>query len=259
MMFDMEKVGNNIAKLRKENDMTQLELADSLGISFQAVSNWERGKSMPDIEKLPELAKIFGVAIDQLLGEHSQVIESAVKGNIGECLENGTINIDDVCDVSCMLKASQIAVIAKSERVADIPDFKKLLPFLSSDVVNSLAMEAAENQKYHDLSILAPFASMHIIDDIARKMITEGENITQIAPFISKDAIGEIAEVLYQEHGIKALNNIAPFMQKEQILRLVEKDYAISGQYCWELIMPFIDRKDINDFIQKLIRKDRKS
>lgn len=40
-MFDMEQVGNNIAKFRKEKNMTQLELADKLGISFQAVSNWE--------------------------------------------------------------------------------------------------------------------------------------------------------------------------------------------------------------------------
>ena len=39
--------------------MTQMELADRMGISFQVVSNWERGNSMPDISKLPELAEIF--------------------------------------------------------------------------------------------------------------------------------------------------------------------------------------------------------
>ena len=46
----------------------QLELADKLSISFQAVSNWERGNSMPDISKLPELAEIFGVTIDAIIG-----------------------------------------------------------------------------------------------------------------------------------------------------------------------------------------------
>ena len=44
-MFHMEKVGRKIAQLRKSHNMTQLELADKLGISFQAVSNWERGGS----------------------------------------------------------------------------------------------------------------------------------------------------------------------------------------------------------------------
>lgn len=180
---------------------------------------------MPDIVKLPELAKLFDIAIDQLLGEYSRVIEVAANGDLNECFKDGTINIDDICDVSCMLKPDQIAVIAKSERATDIPGYEKLLPFLSSGVVN----------------------------DIARKMINEGENITKIAPFVSKDTIGEIAEVLYEKHGINALNDMAPFMQKEQIIRLVERDYTISGQYCWELIAPFIDRKDLNDFIQKLI------
>ena len=64
-MSNMENIGKNIAELRKENNMTQLELADRMGISFQAVSNWERGNSMPDISKLPELADLFSVTVDK--------------------------------------------------------------------------------------------------------------------------------------------------------------------------------------------------
>ena len=45
-MFDMKQIGKKITNLRKENNMTQMELADKLGISFQAVSNWERGGSL---------------------------------------------------------------------------------------------------------------------------------------------------------------------------------------------------------------------
>ena len=44
-----------------------MELADRMNISYQAVSNWERGNTMPDISKLPELAEIFGVSIEELL------------------------------------------------------------------------------------------------------------------------------------------------------------------------------------------------
>ena len=43
--FDMQRTGATISRLRKEHHMTQLQLADALGISFQAVSNWERGVS----------------------------------------------------------------------------------------------------------------------------------------------------------------------------------------------------------------------
>ena len=41
-MFDMNKVGKQIAQLRKEKKITQMNLADQVGVSFQAISNWER-------------------------------------------------------------------------------------------------------------------------------------------------------------------------------------------------------------------------
>lgn len=44
-MFNMQKIGRRISSLRREHNMTQVELADKLSISFQAVSNWERGGS----------------------------------------------------------------------------------------------------------------------------------------------------------------------------------------------------------------------
>lgn len=45
-MFNMQKIGKKISLFRKEQNMTQMELADKLGISYQAVSNWERGGSL---------------------------------------------------------------------------------------------------------------------------------------------------------------------------------------------------------------------
>ena len=60
------KIGNVIRRLRAEHSVTQEELAAYLGISYQAVSKWETGATMPDIALLPGLAAFFGVRIDEL-------------------------------------------------------------------------------------------------------------------------------------------------------------------------------------------------
>ena len=60
-------LGMMIAELRKEKGMTQLELAEKMGVTDKAVSKWERDLSCPDINSLPNLAEILGVSVDELM------------------------------------------------------------------------------------------------------------------------------------------------------------------------------------------------
>lgn len=66
-MIDSVKVGNKIYQLRKENNLTQDELADKLFLTRQVISKWELGNSLPNIELIIELSKLFHVSIDDLL------------------------------------------------------------------------------------------------------------------------------------------------------------------------------------------------
>lgn len=59
--------GNMITALRKENGMTQLELAEKMGVTDKAVSKWERDLSFPDVSSFPRLAEIFDVSVDELM------------------------------------------------------------------------------------------------------------------------------------------------------------------------------------------------
>ena len=70
-------IGSNIRQLRKQKGLTQEQVAERLGISYQAVSKWESGANTPDITLLPPIAELFGVSIDALfserLAEHSNL------------------------------------------------------------------------------------------------------------------------------------------------------------------------------------------
>ena len=61
-------IGDNIRKLRAEKGMTQKEIADRLFVTAQAVSRWENGEVEPSLNTITELAKIFEVSVDELLG-----------------------------------------------------------------------------------------------------------------------------------------------------------------------------------------------
>jgi tellurite methyltransferase len=65
----MQKIlSANIARRRREQGMTQEQLATKLGITYQAVSKWETGQALPDITLLPTLAQTLNVSVDKLLG-----------------------------------------------------------------------------------------------------------------------------------------------------------------------------------------------
>lgn len=64
------KIGNNIKFLRNEKRFTQEQLAERLGVSYQAVSKWETNSNTPDISLLPEIAALFNVSIDSLFSDN---------------------------------------------------------------------------------------------------------------------------------------------------------------------------------------------
>ena len=67
-MIENRAVGRRIASLRQEHSLTQQQLAAMLRVSHQAVSKWESGQALPDIQTMLELTQFFGVTVEQLLG-----------------------------------------------------------------------------------------------------------------------------------------------------------------------------------------------
>ena len=80
----MIKLGEKIKSLRKEKNISQEVFANYLGVSFQAVSKWENGNTMPDVTMVPAIASFFGVSTDELFDFNLYEIEKNVDAIVDE-------------------------------------------------------------------------------------------------------------------------------------------------------------------------------
>lgn len=80
----MKQLPDKILKLRKQNGLSQEELAERLGVSRQAVSRWEAGSTQPDAFNLLQLSKLFGVTADYLLNDDCQSEQNVPAGTSTE-------------------------------------------------------------------------------------------------------------------------------------------------------------------------------
>ena len=214
--FDMARIGQTIARLRREHNMTQMSLADAMGVSFQAVSNWERGQSMPDISKLPELAALFSTTIDALLGCHSPLIEKAAEGKLEEL---PTPTVEEVAEAAPLLPPAQIDDLTdRLLEMPDLPDMTELLPFLPTNKVDELLRQEAA--KGGNLLPYAIHASTAAVDELALSLEQQGKPSMQLLPLLSNTGLNAIiVERLKKGQSITAL---LPFISQETIQRLFE-------------------------------------
>ena len=78
--------GTMIATLRREQGMTQLELAEKMGVTDKAVSKWERDLSFPDINSIPKLAEIFNVSVDEIMQGKTDTKENTEENKVSNII-----------------------------------------------------------------------------------------------------------------------------------------------------------------------------
>jgi len=256
-MFDMNEVGRRISAARKEKNMTQMELADQLNISFQAVSNWERGVSMPDISKLPELAELFGMSVDELLGQPSPLISGIVSEPVEEYLKDHKVTIHEVKEAAPLLKPEQIdKVFENCETSDDLSEITDLLPFLGREVCGGLFRKCCESGDMKHAEEIAPFVGREAIDREVKRLIEAGEEIGILAAFMGKETRNETARMLYEKSGIRALGDLLPFVNRDVLNQIADVEYEKNGMRNMEHIAPFMNRDHLNQLAKKAIEKD---
>lgn len=220
-MFDTNKVAANIKAARTKMNMTQLNLADEMGVSYQAVSNWERGNSMPDISKLPELCKILDISFEELVGERNE------KTKIAEKLiqdENAEVTLEEMAQIGELVKPDKMEqkvneAIEKEEHIS-FSTLVSLAPFMDRETLGKIAEENADVD-LRKLCALAPFLTCETLDHIVEKSMqnesVEMNHIVALAPFLSRETIQKVAEYFSAHGQAKKLMALAPFMNTKMI------------------------------------------
>lgn len=84
-------IGHNLRKYRREKGLTQEEVATHLGVSYQAVSKWERDEGYPEITMLPSLANYLGITVDELIGMAEIASKNRYDEINAEWMENNSL------------------------------------------------------------------------------------------------------------------------------------------------------------------------
>ena len=233
-MFDTNKVANNIKAARAKMNMTQMNLTDEMGVSYQAVSNWERGNSMPDISRLQELCNILNISFDELVGEKSQqteIVERFMKD------EETEVNLEEIVQVAPLIKPDKIEKVVKdtidSNDEISFSTIVGLAPFMDEETLDKLANKIS-NVDLGKLCGLAPFLKKKTLDGIITKAIEEDnidtEEVVGLAPFLSKETIKKIVGYMLSHDKEKDIIAIAPFMGRKIFSNIVNNTSLKTGE-----------------------------
>lgn len=245
-MLDMNKVAKNIKNARTKKNMTQLELADIVGVSYQAVSNWERGNSMPDIGKISDIAKALDIDVTELLGNDNgttavkKVLEKSPEPLTAEELtdvapmlppmeltkevkktsEKEKLNIKALVGLAPYLDEEYLDEIASRVDEADIKDLVPLAPYLSDETMTNISKRITSSN-IKDLVALAPFMSEEALDDVVSRIDGDNfEGVTALAPFLSKESLNSIVDKALEKGDVSDLTGIACFLGKGTLKKI---------------------------------------
>ena len=139
------KLADYIKKYRKENNITQEELAGMLYVTKQAVSKWETERGLPDIETYKELSKLLGVSVDELLGLEKVDANSSNEKKSKKLL----ILFSIICSILVCAIAIVVIIIATDSKDDKTDNYEKLKQELISKTESELGVVLPEVKEYN--------------------------------------------------------------------------------------------------------------
>lgn len=246
-MFDTMKTAKTIRRARTARNMTQVDLADAMGVSYQAVSNWERGNSMPDISKLSELCHALEISLEELLGENSR--ESAA---VEQILDSGTekLKIGDFAAIAPILPPVTIQEKAQRTdgREISIDELLGIADFLDDEILGKLLSEM-EDLSIGDLEMFAPYLEEDTLGSLAKRVkVTSVGEYGPLAPYLDEKYLDDLV-MNTPVSSLSELEPLMPFLEEETLNRLAKK-VIVSGIGALEPLAPYLEEDALDTLVK---------
>lgn len=281
MAIDNRIVAANISKLRNHRGMTQFQLAAALNVSHQAVSKWETGAALPDIQTLLALTQLFGVTMEELLNTEIVICDEeadeetekdsseqtafpgfllglipeeakqALKNAAGEARKT-IIEVGENLSAHAEKTVSKAAEFAQKAKSDIESRFKAADESESKREAEPKEEKAEDTQKkpnttvsFEKLSRMAPFMSREKLSELVLRYAenTDPESIVQIAPFLNRATVQKLLErCINQKADSQLLRRLAPFAGADQMYKLILANLDAIDWKTLEGLAPFLKR-----------------
>lgn len=288
-MFDTMSIAKRIKQARIDKNMTQLQLADAMGVSYQAVSNWERGNSMPDISKLADLCATLDLTVNELLGMEDKTANAVTKA-----MEKEELTMEELEDVAPILLPEQVADYAqkleltdqeredgspwtttkvggvkvrivrkndkeekqqqgKNGKRMDFSTIMSLAPFLDEEYLSNL-VEETEPECLEQVVCLAPFLSSNSLRKIVDrcKNTNDFSTIMSLASFLDQTTLDELVDKLVLEDLWQAIS-LAPFLSNKTLDKLVMCCEADADMHALNSLAPFLSKETLRNLADRML------
>lgn len=269
-MFNTLDIAKRIKQARIDRNMTQMNLAEAMGVSYQAVSSWERGNAMPDISKLEDLCSVLDISVETLLG-----MESKTAAAVNQVLSNEPLTVEELKEVAPILPPEQMkekTEAVNKEKKMKLEDVAGLAPFLEegyvenlvSGIVNEVTASAVERARQQaQAGVEAARKSVEAAQKI-RRNVTGAETaegsyrsrrsgklnlsaIADMAPFLGQDYLEELIRDVDVDD-IESLGDIAPFLSRETLNRLADQ-VTPENLSVLDDIAPFLSKETLDKLV----------
>lgn len=239
-MFDTQNIAGRIRQARIRKNMTQMNLADAMGVSYQAVSNWERGSSLPDISKLEQLCIALDLTASQLLGMEGTAVEKA--------MDSAPMTMRELAEAAPMLppKTVQERVEQRREKTIRLGDIADLAPCLEQDCLERLLMES-EVTDLGCLTAVMPFISQSTLETLVDRAGPEDLQYYQSLPcFLSQEGADRLLLRCWEANIMDILEETAVFASEKGLDKVVDAYIAEDSGREFPDIATFLGRESLS-------------